>query len=72
MLCNSAVPTLTCPRFHTIKSGDTCWGLTGLAGGYNLPEGQAGVDELLQLNAGLNCNLLQIGQSVCVSGGASK
>ena len=64
--------TPQCTTTYTIKAGDTCWGLTGLVGGYNLPEGQAGVDELLQLNPGLNCNLLQIGQSVCVSGGASK
>jgi hypothetical protein len=47
-------------------SCDICWALTGAAGGYGLPEGQAGVDRLLQLNPGLNCAALSIGQVLCV------
>ena len=64
--------TPQCTTTYTIKAGNTCWDLTGAAGGFGLPEGQAGVDKLLQLNPGLNCNLLQIGQIICVQGSTSK
>jgi hypothetical protein len=62
----SCWPAGGCTRTHTIRSGDTCWSLIGAAGGYGLPEGQAGVDRLLQLNPGLNCAALSIGQVLCV------
>jgi hypothetical protein len=57
-----------CTRTHTIRSGDICSNLIGAAGGYGLPEGQAGLDRLAQLNPGLNCNALWVGQAVCVAG----
>ncbi|KAF6257657.1 hypothetical protein COO60DRAFT_1695321 [Scenedesmus sp. NREL 46B-D3] len=57
-----------CSRSHTIQPGGNCWALTGLAGGYGLPEGDAGLDVLRQLNPGLDCNLLRVGQNVCVAG----
>jgi hypothetical protein len=59
----------TCATYHTIVAGDTCWKLIGVAGGYGLPEGMPGVEALLALNPGMFCDMLQVGQRVCVGGG---
>lgn len=43
---------------YTIHSGDTCWDIAH-DGGFSL-------DTLLELNTNLNCDLLKVGQSICV------
>lgn len=50
-----------CTSYYQIKSGDTCYQLA-LSRGCPL-------ESFLQLNPGINCNNLQIGQIVCLSSG---
>jgi chitinase len=52
-----------CTKSVSVKSGDTCWALWTNNG---LSEAQ-----FSQLNPGVNCGNLQIGQSLCVGGSAS-
>jgi hypothetical protein len=43
---------------HVVESGETCWAIAHSAG--------AEVEDLIRENAGLDCDGLQIGQSLCV------
>lgn len=49
-------PTGTMP--YVIKAGDTCWALAQTAG--------ISVQALIAANPGINCNNLQIGQTICI------
>ncbi|GMH39231.1 hypothetical protein BSKO_07129 [Bryopsis sp. KO-2023] len=51
-----------CPRVHTVESGDICYNIWRSNG---LTEKQ-----FRDLNPGINCNALQIGQRLCVGGAA--
>lgn len=70
LVCEQSTPQPTpdpkCAKTYTVKAADTCWALTQSAAGLGLPEGQAGISKLLQLNPGLACERLQIGQALCV------
>ena len=55
------IKTITaCSQYHTVVSGNTCYDLSV---SYGLT-----LQELLNLNPGVNCNSLQIGQQLCVKG----
>jgi len=52
-------PTTGCGKTYTVAPGDFCWAIATNNG--------QGLDQLLANNPGLNCNSLQVGQSVCLS-----
>ncbi|CAL8461580.1 g1111 [Coccomyxa elongata] len=61
MTSSGASPT--CSATHTVTAGETCYSIYTAAG--------LSADEFAQLNPGLNCNLLQVGQTVCTKAGAT-
>ncbi|CEJ80161.1 hypothetical protein VHEMI00364 [[Torrubiella] hemipterigena] len=55
------VPELDCPvgsQVYRVQAGDTCWDLA--------QSHDATVDDLIQLNDGLDCKHLPIGQQICL------
>lgn len=53
--------TKACPEGSSdyyIKSGDTCWQISKTYG--------CGLDRMLDVNSGLNCDTLRVGQKICV------
>uniref|UniRef100_A0A914EFS5 LysM domain-containing protein n=1 Tax=Acrobeloides nanus TaxID=290746 RepID=A0A914EFS5_9BILA len=49
-----------CDKGYTVQSGDTCWAIWTNNG--------MSEQQFYDLNPGINCNDLQIGQVVCISG----
>ena len=55
------IKTMTaCSQYHTVESGNTCFDLS-VSYGITL-------QDILNLNLEVNCNLLQIGQKLCIKG----
>ncbi|CAL5228206.1 g11293 [Coccomyxa viridis] len=54
----SQAATTTCAATVTVKAGDTCYSIYTAAG--------ITADEFAQLNPGINCGALQVGQTVCI------
>jgi chitinase len=52
--------TNACSNYHTVISGNTCYDIATLYG--------ISLNDLTSFNPGLNCQMLQIGQKLCVSG----
>jgi LysM repeat protein len=53
--------TKPCPEGSSdyyIKSGDTCWQITKTYG--------CTLDRMLDVNSGLNCDVLRVGEKICV------
>lgn len=54
----NTIPTMSCHVMYNVKSGDTCCKIAKMF--------SMSVNELLVKNAGLNCDLLQINQTICI------
>lgn len=59
---NDSPPTASCSRSYKVVSGDSCWRIATNNG--------MSVDQLIALNPGVNCNVLQIGVILCISKGS--
>lgn len=54
----------TCGKTHTVISGEGCWSI--------YTDAKITQAQLLAMNSGLNCNVLQLGQQLCVAPSCSK
>ncbi|KAJ3205507.1 hypothetical protein HK099_000771 [Clydaea vesicula] len=52
-----------CSKQHTVVSGDFCWKIA--------QDNDLSVNDLIEINPGLDCNNLQIGEVLCVQGTGS-
>ncbi|CAF0797668.1 unnamed protein product [Brachionus calyciflorus] len=57
----SSSPSGSCSSYYTVKQGDYCY-LIAQNNGISL-------NDFYNLNNGINCNSLQVGKTVCISGG---
>lgn len=54
-------PKITCAgdaKVHTVEKGDSCWSIADHRG--------ISVDDIVQLNEGLDCQILRVGSQICV------